>query len=130
MFTFYITTCVLFHQSLALILSYHEYSPLDITYYMSTCFCMLVLTTRFSMHVYDSDLSIHVCLSLQATWHYHHHSPGSSDSPGSSCPGHGAWSGWFFQLLIRVVQLKRGSPANHPEPYPSRPLVRLPSFLM
>jgi len=28
----------------------------------------------------------------------------------------------FPQLLIRVVQLKRGSPVDRPEPYPSRPL--------
>ena len=80
------TTCVLFHMSLALILSYHEYSPLDITCYISTCFCMLVLMTRFSMHVYNLDLSIHVCLSLHIIWHSHHHSLESSDSPGSSCP--------------------------------------------
>jgi len=31
-----------------------------------SCSCMLVLTARFSMHVYDSDLSIHVCLPLHA----------------------------------------------------------------
>ena len=47
----YFTTCVLFHQSPALMLSYHEYSLLDITCYISTYFCMLVLTARFSMHV-------------------------------------------------------------------------------
>ena len=29
---------------------------------------MLVLMTRFSMHVYDSDLSIHVCLYMYAIW--------------------------------------------------------------
>jgi len=85
--TSYFTTCVLFRQSPALILSYHEYFLLDITYYISTCFCMLVLTTRFSMHDYDSVLSIHVCLFLHAIWHSHHHSWGSSDSPRSSCPG-------------------------------------------
>jgi len=25
--------------------------------------------TRFSIYTFDSDLSIHVCLSMQATWH-------------------------------------------------------------
>jgi len=93
------TTCILFHQSPALILLYHEYSLLDITCYISTCFCMLVLTTRFSMHNYDSVLSIHVSLSMHATWHSHHHSQGSSDSSGSSCPGLRACSVWIFQLL-------------------------------
>jgi len=29
--------------------------------------CML--TTRFSIHYLDSDLPMHVCLSLHATWH-------------------------------------------------------------
>jgi len=92
------TTCILFHQSPALILLYHEYSLLDITCYISTCFCMLVLTTRFSMHNYDSVLSIHVSLSMHATWHSHHHSQGSSDSSGSSCPDSGAWSVWILPV--------------------------------
>ena len=34
--------------------------------------CMLM--TWFSMYAFDSDLSIHVCLSLHATWHSLHHS--------------------------------------------------------
>ena len=71
-------------------------SRLDIDYCLSTYSCMLVLTTQFSMHVYNLDLSIHVCLSMLATWHSHHHSPGSSDSSGSSCPGLGAWSVWIL----------------------------------
>ena len=32
---------------------------------------------------------------MLATWLSHHHSPGSSDSSGSSCPGFGAWSVWI-----------------------------------
>jgi len=63
------TTCVLFHQSPTLILSYHDYSLLDITCYISTYFCMLVLMIRFSMYVYNSDLSTHVYLTLHAIWH-------------------------------------------------------------
>jgi len=50
------TTCNLFHQSPTLVLSYHKYFLLDITCYISTFFCMLVLMTQFSMHDYDSDL--------------------------------------------------------------------------
>ena len=46
------------------------YVPLfNITCYITTCSCMLVPTIRFSMHVYDSDLLIHVCLSMHAIWH-------------------------------------------------------------
>ena len=93
------TTCILFHQSPALILSYHECSLLDIICCISTCSCMLVLTIRFSMHVYDLDLSIHMCLSILATWHSHHHSPGSSVwLPGSSCSDFGAWSLWILPV--------------------------------
>ena len=44
------------------------------------------------------SLSIHVCLSLHATWPYHRHSPGSSDSPRSSCPGLRAWSLWILPV--------------------------------
>jgi len=69
MLTSCFTTSVLFHLSHTLILSHHEYFLIDITCYISTYFCMFVLITRFSMHVYDSDLSIHVCLFTHATWH-------------------------------------------------------------
>jgi len=48
-----LTPCVLLYQSPTVILLYHEYSLLDITCYISTSFCMLVLTTRFLMHIYD-----------------------------------------------------------------------------
>ena len=58
----YFSTCILSHLPPALILSYHEYSLLDINCCISTCSCILVLTTRFTMHVYDSDLLIYVCL--------------------------------------------------------------------
>jgi len=57
---------------------------------------MSVLMTRFSMHVYDSDLSIHVCLSLHTIWHSHYHSLGSSDSPEFSCPDLRVWSLWIL----------------------------------
>ena len=105
-----LSTCILFHQSPALILSYHEFFLLDIICCISTCSCILVLTTRFSMHIYDLDLSILICLSQHAIRFWHHHSPGSSDSSGSSCPGPGTWSMSelgtcrFSQLLIRVAQ--------------------------
>jgi len=34
---------------------------------------------------FDLNLSIHVCLSLHATWHSSHHSLGNSDSPRPAC---------------------------------------------
>jgi len=63
------TTCVLFHWSPALIILYHAYARLDVAYYLSACSCMPVLMTRFSMHDFDSNLSICIRLSLHATWH-------------------------------------------------------------
>ena len=71
---------------------------LDVTYYLSTCSSMPVLMTRFSMHVYDSDLSIYMCLSLHTTWHSPYHSLGSSHSPGSSCPGLRTLSLWILPV--------------------------------
>ena len=53
---------------------------------------MLVPMTQFSMHVHVSDLSIHMYLSMYATWHLYHNLLGSSDFPGSSCPGLEAWT--------------------------------------
>ena len=103
-YDYYYNSCLhpalplVFYSISLLFLSYHEYFLLEIACYISSCFCMLVLTIQFSMHVYDSDLSIHVCLSMHATWHSHHHSLGSSDSPGSSCPGLGAWCVWILPV--------------------------------
>jgi len=93
-----LTSCVLLHQSPTVILLYHEYFLLDITCYISTYFIMYVLTTQFSIHVYDLDLSIHMCLSSPATWHSHHHSLGRSDSSGSSYPGLEACSLWILSV--------------------------------
>ena len=59
---------------------------------------MFVIMTQFSMHVYNSNLSMHMCLSMLTTWHSRHHSPESSDSPGSSCPGLRVWSVWILSV--------------------------------
>ena len=40
------------------------------------CSYMHMPTTQFLMHTCDLDLSIHVCLSMHAIWHSHHHSLG------------------------------------------------------
>ena len=103
-----------------------------ITCYISTCSSMPVPTTQFSMHVYDSILSIHMCLSLLATWLLLHHSPGEYHlTPLDShvqVLEFGACG--FSQLLIRVAQLKRGSLADRPEPYPFGPLCVFRVFLL
>ena len=101
------------HIIAAYILPYHLYSIPSVscfyliipwvfpTWYHLLYFYLrlyLVLTTLFLMHVYDSDLSIHVCLSLHATWHSPYHSLGISDSRGSSCSGLEAWSLWILAV--------------------------------
>ena len=116
-----LSTCVLFHQSPALIWSCYESSLLDIICCISACSCMLVPTTRFSMHVYDSDLLIHVCLPMLAIWLSHHHSPGSSNSSGSSCPGFGAWSVWILPVADQSDAALAWFSSRRPEPHPFRP---------
>ena len=78
------STCILFRLFPVLIWLYYKSSLLAINCCISTCSCLL--------HVYDLELPLHMCLSWLATWLLHHHSPGSSDSSGSSCPGFEAWS--------------------------------------
>ena len=118
-----LSICILFHLSPALFWSYYESSLLDIICCISTCPCMLVPTIQFSMHVYDSDLSIHVCLSMLATWHSYH--PLAGEFCLTPLDSHvqvselGACG--FSQLLIRVAQLKHGSLADRLKPHPSRP---------
>ena len=55
-----------------------------------------MLTTWFSTHAFDSDLSIHMLLTLHVTCHSSRHSLGSSDSPGPACSDPGAWSFWIL----------------------------------
>ena len=78
------------------------------------CLCL-----RHGFHVYDPDLSIHMCLSILVIWLSHHHSPGSSDSSGSSCPGLGAWSVWILPVADQSGTAEAW--------IPSRP-SRAPSF--
>jgi len=83
------------------ILVYHlcSISPVFYSYHIIPCifpswYCLLSLClllyvsahdTNFNTCSFDLNLSIHVCLSLHATWHSPYHSLESSDSPGSSC---------------------------------------------
>ena len=50
---------------------------------------------NFQYMLFDSKLSIHVCLSIHATWHSPHHS-------GSSCPDPRAWSLWTLPLVDQI----------------------------
>ena len=50
MYSSCLTSSILFHWSPVLIILYHVYSLLDITYYLSVCSCLPVLTIWFSIH--------------------------------------------------------------------------------
>ena len=89
---------LVFYPACLLLLSDHTMS---LSYLISIAVCLLApacLCLRHGFHVYDPDLSIHMCLSQHAIWLSHHHSPGSSDSSESSCPGFGAWSVWILSV--------------------------------
>ena len=80
--------------------------------------CML--TTRFLMHAFNSDLSIHMCLSLHATWH----SPLVGEFPSPLDPHVQILelrACGFSRLLIRVRSECMDHRQTSPGPYPSRP---------
>ena len=65
---------------------------------------LCMLTTRFSTHAFDLDLSIHVCLTMHATWHSPHYSLGSPDSPGPTCSDLRAWNLWILPVADQICQ--------------------------
>jgi len=81
-------------------------SYLIIPWVFSAWYCLLSL--YLLLYVCAHDTIFNACLwfrfidtrvlSLHAIWHSHHHSLGSSDSPGSSCPGLGVWSLWILPV--------------------------------
>ena len=90
---------LVFYSTSLLLLSYHIMSfpcLISTAVYLLAPACLCL---RHGFHVYGSDLSILMCLSMLAIWLLHHHSPGSSDSSGSSCPGFGAWSMWIPSVV-------------------------------
>jgi len=95
------------HWFLALIILYHTCSLLDITYYLSACSCMPVLTIRFSIHALLIQIYRYTCacpctpLGIHHTTHW-----GVSDSPDLhvQIPMLGAYG--FSRLLIRDAQRK------------------------
>ena len=97
---------LMFYSTSLLPLSYYTMSIpclISLAIYIFTCSCMLVLTTRYSMYVYDLDLSIHVCLSMHAIWHSHTTRWVVSDNPGFVCPDFDAWSVVKLSEEIRVA---------------------------
>ena len=92
-------------------------------YHLLACSCMPILTTRFLMHAYDSDLSIHVCLSLHATWHSSYHSLGSFLTP-LELDVQISEIGQTWILLLRIKLTLRSRQTS----YGSSPLFCLPLF--
>ena len=89
---------LVFYLACLLLLSNHTMSLPYLISYVVYLLAPVCLCLRHGSHVYGPDLSIHMCLSILAIWLSHHHSPGSSDSSGSSCPGFGAWSMWILPV--------------------------------
>jgi len=83
-YDYYCNSCL--HPALSLV--FYFISLLFLSYHIMSNSCLISLAIYllapaclcsrhgFQMHVYDSDLSIHECLSMHATWHSHHHSLG------------------------------------------------------
>ena len=67
---------------------------------------MTMLTTWFLMHAYDLNLSLHLCLSMHATWLSPHHSLMSSDSPGYVYLDPGASSLWILPVADQSGAVK------------------------
>jgi len=100
---------------------YNWFYHIFFTYCLLICSCMPMLMTQFQYMLLDSDLPIHMCLSMHATWHSPYYSLGSSDSPGPTCSDLGAWIMVDF-LVIRVAQWISN--------WPSRALSFLPPPLV
>ena len=60
---------------------YNRFCYIHFTWCLIFSSCVPVLMTLFSIYAFDSDLSIHVCLSMHATWHLSYHSLGSFLTP-------------------------------------------------
>ena len=84
--------------------------------FYSTCFLLLSDHTMSLPY-----LSIHMCLSILAIWLSHHHSPGSSDFSGSSCPGLGAWSMWILLVADQSGAAVTWISSRPSRAHPSRP---------
>ena len=119
---------LVFYSTCLLLLSYHTMSlPCLISFAVyllaPACLCsrhgfqcmFMIRIYRHTCAYLCSLLGIHITTRRGAL----------SDSPGSSCPGHGVWSVWILPVADRVAQLKRGSPIDRPEPHPSKPPARL-----
>ena len=105
----------------SLILSYHEYSLLDITCYISlasACLCsqhgfqcmIMIRFYRYTCTYLCSPLGFRITTRRGVL---------TPLDPHVQVLELGAYG--FSRLLIRGARLKRGSPADHPELYPSRP---------
>ena len=125
MLTSCLITCVLFQWSSALIIFCHACSLLDITYVYLITYYLCLRLCLWSRHdflymLFGLNLTIHMCLTMHATWLSPHHSLGSSDSLRPACSDLKTCG--FFWLLIWDAQQNRESSAYCLEPYPSRPL--------
>jgi len=112
----------------ACITSFVHISIWYITCCVTVYSCVLVITTQFSIHAFLFGFIDTHGESMHATWHSVHHSLGSSDSPRPACLDLGGWTMVDFMVITIAQRWHHGSALDRPEPYPSRPPARLPSF--
>ena len=78
--------------------SYNWFCYICLSYHLMSHYIVWLCSWHVFNACFDSNLSIHVCLTLHATWHSQHHSLGSYDSARSSCSGFGAWNLWILPV--------------------------------
>ena len=88
---------VLYSTCLLLLSDYSMSLPclISIVVYLLAPACLCL---RHGFHVYDPDLSIHMCYPYSPSGFRITTRSGSSDSSGSSCPSFGAWSMWILPV--------------------------------
>jgi len=115
------------HWSPILIILCYACSLLDITYYLSACSCMPMLTTRFSIHTLLIRIYRYTCVYLCTPLGFHHTTRWRvSDSPRSLYADPGAYE--FSRLLIRDAQWSVDLRQTVWDPILPGPLARLSSF--
>jgi len=128
MFTSWLTTCVLFHQSPVLIILYHACSCLiSLTISLPTPVCMCSrhdFQCMFMIQIYRYTCTYpYTPLDIQHTTRWRVLTPLDLHVQILEL---GAFE--FSRLLIKDAQLKRESSADRLRPYPFKPLARLSSF--
>ena len=95
------------HWSPVLIILYHACSLLDITYYLSACSYMPVLTIWFSIMLFFIQIYRYTCACPCTPLGIHHTTRwGVSNSPKFVCSDFKAWSLWILPVADQTCTVK------------------------